>query len=582
MKRSRKGLWLILIIIAVAVGLAIYFGISFFQSRNSVNLTQIEDKDIGYYKLKKDDKYGVIDKNGNVVIEPQYVDIAIPNPKIDLFICTESADYNNKVWKAVDSKNNQKLTQYEDVEAVEINPLTSIVPYEKDILKYREGNLYGIINLEGKKIFPAEYEEIKNIDYKEGYLKVKKDGLFGVVTMDGKIVIKPNYYDVSADGYYSNKTKYENAGFIIQMRTDNGYKYGYADKSGKVLFECSYNEIYRLTENESENEAYLVSSYNGKYGLIKNDKVVLDNQFDSIEYDSGTNLIVLNKMNKEGISTLDGQTILPVEYDDIDIGGDYINAIKENNREVFDVKGNKIDTKFVSHEKVANNYAIIIDENNNYNIVDSSNNVLLKEGYVYIEYFTNDLFIVTQGSNSGLINTNGNIVVPVQYSTLQRIGDKDLLQAVSAKNNKLDLINASGNISEGLENGAVDVQDNYVKIYSNNNAKYFDMSGNEKQYKDLVSNNKIYAASQNGKWGFVDKGGNVVVNYEYDMVTEQNGEVAGVKKGDLWGIIDTSGKVIVKPTYNLNWNNAKFLGSYYEQNGQVGDKVYSADILKQQ
>ena len=82
------------------------------------------------------------------------------------------------MWKAVDSNNTQKLSQFEDVEAIEINPLTSIVPYEKDILKYKEGNLYGLINLEGKKILPAEYEDIKNIDYKEGYLKVKKDGLY--------------------------------------------------------------------------------------------------------------------------------------------------------------------------------------------------------------------------------------------------------------------------------------------------------------------------------------------------------------------------------------------------------------------
>ena len=581
MKRSKKRLFVILIIIAIVIGLAVFFGIKIFQSNITVNLTKIEEKDIAYYKLKKEDKYGIIDKDGKVIIEPQYTDIAIPNPKIDLFICTESSDYNNKMWKAVDSNNTQKLSQFEDVEAIEINPLTSIVPYEKDILKYKEGNLYGLINLEGKKILPAEYEDIKNIDYKEGYLKVKKDGLYGVVTIDGKIIIKPNYFDINADGYYSNKTKYENGGFIIQMRTDNGYKYGYADKNGKVLFECTYNEIYRITENESENDAYIVSSYNGKYGLIKNDKTIFENEYDSIEYDSTTNLAILTKLNKQGISTLEGHLILPIEYEAIDIGGDYINAIKDNNREVFNEKGEKLQTTFVSHQKVNNNYAIVIDENNNYNIADSSNNLLLKQGYVYIEYFTNDLFIVTQGNNSGLINTNGNVVVPIQYSTLQRIGDKDLLQAVTAKNNKLDLINESGNISEGIENGAIEVQDNYIKLYSDKNVKYFDMSGNEKQYKDFVSNNSVYAASKNGKWGLVDKNGNVVVDYTYDMVTEQNGEVAGVKKGDLWRIVDTSGKIIVNPTYNLNWNNTKFLGTYYEQNGQVGDKIYSSDILQQ-
>lgn len=580
MKKNGRGVIIAIIVIMVVIIIGGYFLIKMFNKNSDVTLTQIDEKDISYYKLKKEDKYGIIDKNGKVIVEPKYYDIAIPNPKKDLFIGTESVDYNNKVWKAINSENEQKLKEYESIEAIAINPLTSIVPYEKDTLKFKEGNLYGLINFEGKKILPAEYEEISNIDYKEGFLKVKKDGLYGVVNIAGKIIIKPQYFDINADGYYNDKNKYDNAGFILKVKSDEGYKYGYADSNGKVLFECNYNEIYRITENPDEKTAYLISSYNGRYGLIKDDKQVLDNQFDSIEYDSNTNLIVVEKSGKQGVYNLQGETVIPIEYDSIIIGGDYINAIKGESREVYGVDGNIIQTTFTNHQKVSNNYYIIIDENNNYNIVDASNRLLLQQQYIYIEYFANDLFIVTQGTNSGLINSNGNIVVPIKYSSLQRIGNKDLLLATTVQNNKVDIINGNGTISEGIENGSLEVQENYIKLFSENNVKYFDMSGNEKKYKDIFTNNQIYAESKNGKWGFVDKNGNIVVNFIYDMVTEQSGDIAGVKKDGLWGVIDTTGNVIVNPIYKLNWNNVKFLSTYYEQNGQVGDKVYSNDIYQ--
>lgn len=581
MKKSRKSVLIaITVFFIIAIITGVFFIVKPFDKTSNITITNIEEKDISFYKLKKEDKFGIIDKNGKVIIEPQYYDIVIPNPKKDLFICTDSADYNKRVWKAINSENVQKLTEFESVEAIAINPLSSIVPFEKETLKYKDGNLYGLITLDGKKLLPAEYEEITNIDYKEGYLKVKKEGLYGVVNILGKTIIKPQYFDINSDGYYSDKNKYENSGFILQLKTDEGYKFGYADNKGKVLFECNYNEIYRITENLDEKTSYLISSLNGKYGLIRDDKPILDNQFDSIEYDNNTNLIVVDKSNKQGVYNLQGENIIPIEYDSINIGGDYINATKDNNREVFGTDGNRIQTTFANHQKVSNDYYIIIDENNNYNIADSSNHLLLQQQYLYIEYYNNDLFIVTQGTNSGIINSNGNVVVPIKYNSLQRIENKNLIIATTAQNNKVDLINGEGKISEGIDNGIVDIHDNYIKIYSENNMKYFDMNGNEIKYKDIFPNNKLYAENKNGKWGFVDKSGNTVVDYIYDMVTEQNGDVAGIKKDGLWGVVDSSGNVILKPVYKLNWNNIVFLSTYYEQNGQIGDKVYSSDIYQ--
>lgn len=578
MKGNNKKIIIIIAVILIAIiGTAVFF--IFNNNNKGIELTEINDSEIKYYRIIKNEKVGVINKDGETIIEPQYANIRIPNPTTEVFICTDQVNSNDEKWKAVNAQNQPAFEQYEEVEAIPINQISSNIPYEKSVLKFKKNNLYGLIDFNGKQILPAEYEEITNIEYKEGYLKVKKEGLYGVVSIDGKTIIKPNYYNITSDRFYNEKTKYSKAGFILQIKSDSGYKYGYADTNGKQLLETLYNDITRINEIEDEKDTYLFTTTNGKYGLTKNEKIQLENEFDGIEYDKTTNLLVVAKSNKYGVYTLEGQQLIPIEYQALSIGGDYINVYNENERKaVYDKNGKQIDTQFYSHLEVTNNNSIVIDQNNNYNITDSSNNLLLQDKFIYIEHYKDNLFIATKGATSGIINTNGNEVVPFKYSTIQKITGTDLLEATA--NNRTDIINENGQVVEGIEKGVIEKSDNYIKMYSDNDVKYFDFNGNEKTYQDFVTNNKIYAKKQNGRWGFTDANGNKVIDFVYDMVTEQNGNFAGVKKDGKWGVIDADGKVIVNPIYKLSWNNVKFLSTYYKLNNRSGEAIYCADVIE--
>lgn len=577
MRKSNKKWIIISIIILVLAAVGIVYLLKHIPKNNAVNIITIKESDIVYYKIVKDQKYGVIKKDGTVVIEPQYANIIIPNPTTDLFLC--SNDNENSSWNAYNSKKEQVLSDYKEIEPITINQLSSIVPYEKTVLKYKDGNQYGLIDFTGKKISQAEYEEIVNVDYKEGYLKVKKNGSYGIITIDGKKIINCEYNDIISDGYYNEKTKYTKSGFLVQIKGDDGYKYGYINTEGKEIVDSTYSELSRINEYEDEKTVYLISKSNGKTGLIKNGKQVIENELGDITYDRITNLLVVGKGTKFGVETLEGKQIVPIEYDYINVGGEYINAIKGNIREVFDTNGNKIDTKNSSYQKVSKNYGIVIDEENNYNIVDSSGKPLLSEKYVYIEYFKNDLFIVTKDGLTGLVNANGNVVVPLKYSSIQRISDSEMLEAIILENNQVDLIDASGKVTTGFENAKVEKKDDFIRLIAKDGVKYFDLNGNEKKYQDFESNNQIFASCNNGKWGFVDSKGNVVVDYIYDMVTEQNGNTAGVKTNDLWGVIDVTGKTVLAPTYKIEWDNVNFISTYYETSF-MGEHIYSADVIE--
>ena len=548
MKRKRNYLIPVtLFIIILIIGLVTGFIVGR-NAKYSIKLDEIEEADVNYYVLEKNDKYGVINKEGTVVIEPQYDGIKIPNPTKDTFICLVNSE--NDTWKAVDSSNNQKWTSYNNVDAISIKAITSLVPYEKNVLKYQEGNLYGLIDFEGNKITDAIYEDISSVDYKEGYLKVKEQEKYGVINIKGTSIIDTAYDDITSDGYYSEEKKYEDACFILRIKTDDGYKYGCAKTNGEIMLDTVYNEISRITEIENSKDVYFITSLNGKYGLMKNSDEVIENDFRSISFDRTNTLLTVQKNTSFGVYDLEGNCVIPIDYDDIIVGGEYINAFKGENTVIFERNGNTVNTTNSSKEKVSDNYSIIIDNNNNYNIVDKNDKVLLKDEYSYLEYFKDDLFIATNDSKTGLIKANGEIVVPLQYNTIQNVDGANCLQATLMDTNKTLVINSQGKVQEGLENASFIKEEKYVKILSSSDVKYYTLDGNETK---------------------------IVVNCEYDFVSEQKGNYAGIKKDGKWGIIDITGKIIKEPTYEISFNDVNFLGEYYEIGTNVGLPIYCGD-----
>lgn len=573
-KKTKKALIIAIIVILLIVAIVAVMKITA-NNKYKVKLEEITEADAKYFILIKDNKYGVIDKDGQVVIEPEYNEIKIPNPSRDIFICSLGEGDNG--FKAIKSNKEEIWKEFNSVDAISIRAITSLVPYEKTVLKYKQGNLWGLMDFDGNKITEAIYEEIGTVDYKEGFLKVKKEGLFGVINIKGKEILKAEYDNVLSDGYYNEKTKYEEAGFILRTKTDAGYRFGYARANGKIVLDTIYNEVNRITEIEDSKDIYLITSLNGKYGLRKNNKTVLENDFTEVGYDRTNKLLVVEKNSVQGVYDLNGKNIIPMDYSSIAIAGEYIDASKDEETIIFDSKGNNIDTDIVSLEKVSDNYSITIDKNNNYNILDNNGNKLLNQRYSYLEYFNGNLFIATNSSNAGLIDANGKIVVPLEYSTVQKVEDANCLKATVLQNNKVSIINSEGKMGEGLEEATVTNEGNYIKVSSSSNIRYYTLDGKETAFKEIFPKNDIYATKQNDKWGFKDKDGKIIIPCMYDLVTEQNGGFVGVKQNGKWGVLDIKGNVVKQPSYELSWDNVSFLGEYYAINSNIGIKAYCGD-----
>lgn len=66
-------------------------------------------------------------------------------------------------------------------------------------------------------------------------------------------------------------------------------------------------------------------------------------------------------------------------------------------------------------------------------------------------------------------------------------------------------------------------------------------------YSDLEY--KYIRHKKNDKWGFVDRKGNVVIDYQYDDSKDFNEGLAPVKVENKWGFINIENELIIKPTY---------------------------------
>lgn len=561
MKRNFRILVsIITITVIVAISLTVYYFIK--QNARKYEIENVEQ--YNYFILKKSDKYGVINRTGNVIIEPNYTNIIIPNPEKDVFIC-----YQNDDIQVLNDSNEEIMTEYEKVEPIKLKNIASDLMYEKSVLKYLENGKYGLIDFSGKKVASAQYDELDALPYKEGELLVKQDNKCGVINIKGNNLVEIKYDNIEVDGYYTDNNGYKYAGYIVSNTTEEGYRYGYINYKGKLLLETKYNELSRIADMQDNENIYLIGAINGQYGVIKNKENVLNNEYQSIRYDANNNVLVVEKSKKFGISKLNGQIIVPVEYNQIDITGIYLYAQNEQGTTVYNNNGTQanIDSNIAILETENEKYRIRINDElgSKYGIIDDEGVQLIEEKYNYLEYLYDDYFIASQeGGKLGVINDKDEVKIPIECDSVQKIENTNLIKTVvgqiTTRIYKEDM-----QLACEMQNTTIETVNDYIKVYNDTETKYLDKQGNEVLNTVVYKNNKIFASkNEQGKYGFVDKSNSIVVDYQYDKVTEVNEYgYAGVKKDGKWGIINQNGEVILEPTYELpDEIEPDFIGPY--------------------
>lgn len=494
MKAKKSILILISLILIIVISVFVINKIKI--SKIQYEITQIDE--YKYFLYKQGDNYGVIDKEGNTVIEANYSTIVIPNLQRDVFIC-----YNEEEIKTLNSRNEEIFTQFEEVEAIRLVNSASTLCYEKSVLKYKQDQLYGLIDYEGNIIIENKYNSIENMPSTEGKFIVSKNEKYGVINLKGTEIVKAEYDKIDTDEYYKEETNFIRSGFIVSNKKTDGYKYGYIDYKGDIKLSTKYNSITRITNIDDKN-IYLIVQENGKYGLYKNSRQIVKPQYQSISYDENTNNLIVQKNKVYGVIGLDSKIKIDINNTNVESRGEYIYTQTKDKNCVYDENGNQVDINFSRSIYPIENtdYKISTLENNNiiyYGIVNKNNTVLVNEEYRYLENIYGDYFIAKdQGEKLGVINSNGKVLLEFKYDLIQLIKGTNLIQTLISDEQLTEIYDSKLNNIYSKNNVEIINKQKYVKLVSNDGIEYVDEEGNKiSENNNIVINTNLRTEPDN-------------------------------------------------------------------------------------
>lgn len=423
-------------IIAIVVFIMII--ISF---RNLLTPKQNLTKDVStittYFPVYENNKWGVIDNKGNIVVGLNYDEmVVVPDENKPIFICNYDIDYNNETYKTkiLDENENQIFTEYDKIQALE-NKNNDGIWYDDNVLKYEKDGKYGLIDFEGKEIVKPEYDNIYSLEGIDHSIILEKSGKKGLLNSStGEVVIDCNYIDIQ-----SISENYEN-GYIVK---NDENKYGIILPDKTVVLENKYDDIKKVTGNN-----YYVVNENGTLEIIdSSNKVILNKGFDTVENIQLDNFII-TKNGKYGVINEKGEEILPAKFEDIKFSFSDYYIVKLNNK--YGVVGkdqkNIIDYNYNSINYVTSGDFLVAEkENYKTDIIDRNFNVVLEDiiiselnteiGYLRIrkdddyKYYnfkfeektnkeiltTNTLFLINENGKYGYENKDGEKIVDCIY-----------------------------------------------------------------------------------------------------------------------------------------------------------------------
>lgn len=386
------------------------------------------------------------------------------------------------------------------------------------------------LNSKNEEIFTeySQIEAIENFDknsnlwYEDNVLKVQKDGKYGLIDLSGKEVLPCEYENITVVPGIKNSIKIQKDG-----------KYGLVTTEGTIILEPTYNDI--LNFGEDYKNGYIVINSDKKYGVVDYlGKQLLEAKYEKIEQIYGKELFVITENAKQKVINSAGEVQLETGFDSI--------------------------KQILNHTTKG----VIFKTGEKYGVMNISKEVLIPAEYDDLKEIKDGIFIAKKADKYGVINAQNETKVEFIYTAISYDSTADLIMAEDAEFNSNIIDNGFEVKLKGIVLETND-EKGYLKIRVDNENKYYNFKFEEKDARDILATNLLFLSKQDGKYGFVNTKGDVVVDYIYDDATEQNeAGYAAVKKDGKWGSIDINGKVVIEPIYNLENNYLiDFVGKWH-------------------
>jgi hypothetical protein len=427
------------------------------------------------------------------------------------------------------------------------------------------GDCSGIIDLDGNILIPLEYDIISNC-YLENYYSYKDGELHGIINKNNKIIFQTDLGAVNQ--FQDDSTKY--------VYSKNG-KVGLLYKNGEIFLPAQFNKISQIDSH------YYLIDVNHNKGLmnINTREIVVEPKYDRIQrvennisdyyiMKTGTTYMYYDQKFRPLFEQPIGDLITsksPIQvFRDPSTGlrgltnffGRILRAPVYDGITIIDI------------EKDSSMRALIFCEDY-IEVADETGQCIFPEGFgitssptKWNPYMTEarDLFCVTSGNKLGVINHNGQWVIPPNYHALNTFS-KNIISLKDSLG--LHLFNGKG---ERLTDS---IYHNVSRFCSFNKLKVglkIPGSAYKKSNFDGCCDDPTDTIGYYYKYGFIDCNNfELVIDMEYESLTDfsYNTGLAIGRKGIIDSavvsyIIDTTGRVIQQSQYEIvYWASDKFI-----------------------
>ena len=387
-----------------------------------------------------------------------------------------------------------------------------------------ERERYGLIGLDGRVLIEPCYSDISRI-YGDLML-VRSDQGEGVIDKQGRVIIEPGRYD------------------SVEFLSDEDWiavlsrgKWGFADRHGVEVIPPRFSSAGRFVSGVA------CVSFNHKYGAVdRTGRLVIDAIYEMLcpPFQAPfQNIMPARRDGKWGLLKTDGSVLVKPIYERMgSFSEDLIDVRLEGKWGFLDSKGTlRIAPRFTYVRPFRKGIALVYD-GSLWGAIDKSGHFVVEPQFDEVGFWSEGMASVRIGPHRGYVNERFEVVIAPKFEW-----------AAPFRNGLAWVTTADGC-------GIIDRRGEYTTPPILDES-FIHQGG-------LVFREDMALVQRDGKYGFVDNHGRLVIEPQFDGATIFRNGLSAINeggnfgpmpfridaplKGGKWGYIDKTGKCIWKPT----------------------------------
>ncbi|MFN8577595.1 MAG: WG repeat-containing protein [Candidatus Sericytochromatia bacterium] len=514
--------------------------------------------------VESNGKSGVIDKDNRVLVKLKYDSIEPFKEGLAIF-------HEYKKGYGIINKSGKVILQPQ--EKYNISPFSEGLSIIRINIK-NNITIYGAIDKFGKIIIKPKYDFISDFINGLAEVRISKNGITysGSINKKGEIVKQfvkyfpcpsPRYSISTDEKHYKEKINNENF---------------FYDEKGGLHKSNGYDNVYCFDGDFAKIHS------EGKWGFInKNNEFIIKPQYSEVvDFRNGFNAVIEDDfhsyiIDKNNIKIYRGDNygVTPIYANNVT---GYYQEVKKDNlilgRYGLSYFSGKRITKpiFDKMFEFSENLALVLKDAE-VKYIDKTGKIVIDSKFQDAGSFSEGLALVSEKPKYGYINETGKIVIPPIFDNASAFYNKKAIVNIGSIQPYNDhhykhiggknyLINTKGKIIK-------EYKDKDYDNYFNNVSKYRHKVLNidnlleiaTKEIKKInyytIIDQRHYISFNEGlsviktlpKYGYIDKTGKLIIKTKFQNAGNFSEGLAGIQINNEWGFIDKTGEIVIKPQF---------------------------------